>query len=88
MSTQQHRIRQIMGGLESVKMARLVSSTRHCPSIRGKAPVAIRRLGPARSRGYTQYEITTRDSDGLSKWQVIACGSAQDVQAALVRMLR
>ena len=90
MSIQQRQIRQAIDGLEDVKLCRLTSSqvTRKCTSIRGGVALRIEAQGPAHSPGYICYEVVTRDSKGISRWQVVARGDVADLQTALARILR
>ena len=88
MSIQQRRIRQVVGGLENVKLVRLKSSTRHCKSIRGKPPLSIKAQGPAHNPEYACYEVVTTEGQGISKWEVVARGDVADLQTALLRILR
>ena len=90
MSTQQHHIRQAMNGLADIKFCRLKSSqtTLHSRSIRGKAALTVGARGPAHNPGYTLFDVQTRDSKGISRWEVVARGDVAHVQAALSRVLR
>lgn len=90
MGLQQQRIRRMVTGLENIKEMRLVSAqaTRKRTSIRGKPAFSLKPKGPAHKPGYQLFELVTRDSKGISRWEVVARGDAADVEAALSRGLR